>query len=702
MRVRLPGVVWAAVFLLGAASAAAAQTAVGLAVEARADPDRAPADGKTPVVISVQVVDAFGRPAPDGTPVFFTTTLGEIVSPVQTLGGMAQTVLTPSTAAGTAIVSVVVASTRRTLEVEFLAAPGSAAPGSTLVELTADEISYSADQRVFIATWQARLIYQALEIEADGVQYDMPANTVRAQGNVVLRSGKRELRGDALRFELLSMRGRLLHVGDEVERLVVEGDGLATRPDDSADACLWEPLKTDETRTWVKAQHAIIDPGRKVVLDHAAFYVDDTRVLALRRHVLDPAKGGAVFGDVLGFSSADGFSLDVPYYFEATGNRVGSLHLTRNRAVSGGQYRLGWSVGLNESYMDGRRLEGSFALDDITDPWRAASWEHRQRLPGGAQLTMDANTLSFSDDQPEFRGASVNYSRPVSAGRFSLSLSGSRFGGSQQYYGDAGFRFRSSRLGGGVLMTPSLHLRHSRNEAQQDLLAGEILVDPNTGEPLQIARQTAWRTTSPGVDLDFDLPMRHLTPTTDLYASLRSGYAWGLANGSRGALDALVGMDFRLSQTNPLNRLSLSYTYSAAPAGIQPTLFESGRQLLSLRGTGEVKGATVHLSISQAIDGSRRFGSIGLIRPLPFGTDLLGRPLWSIEVSHLFSRLNAYQFASSRLALNRVIGRYRLSLCYSPQGVGDYGSRPWASPFGYGYSYSGGRHLWLEFAASVR
>jgi len=49
-----------------------------------------------------------------------------------------------------------------------------------------------------------------------------------------------------------------------------------------------------------------------------------------------------------------------------------------------------------------------------------------------------------------------------------------------------------------------------------------------------------------------------------------------------------------------------------------------------------------------------------------------------------------------------VIGRYRLSLCYSPQGVGDYGSRPWASPFGYGYSYSGGRHLWLEFAASVR
>jgi hypothetical protein len=85
-----------------------------------------------------------------------------------------------------------------------------------------------------------------------------------------------------------------------------------------------------------------------------------------------------------------------------------------------------------------------------------------------------------------------------------------------------------------------------------------------------------------------------------------------------------------------------------------------------------------------------------LARPLPFGTDALQHPLWSLELSHVFSHLDDYGYASSRVALRRLLGRYSLGLCYSPQGGGVANSRPWIGLGGYGYTYSGG-HLWLEF-----
>lgn len=690
---------WLAAALIALASGAAwAQNPAGYLLELRADPQRAPADGETPVAITVEVRDLLGRPAPDGTLVRFVTTLGEIVSPVQTLGGLAQTALKPSTAAGTALVSAMVGASRGTLEVEFYGTPGSAPRGSAVVELSAEEVAYSPSQRVFVASWGAALRHQALEIRADGIQYEVSPSRVCAQGNVVLRSGDRELRADALRYDLLSLRGRLLRVEEEVVRLVVEGDRLHTRPDEREDAGLWDPLDTGDTRTWVKAERALVDPGRRVVLDHATFYVDDTRVMSLRRHVLDPMSGDAVFSDVLGFSSAEGVSLDVPYYYRATANRIGSLHLTRNRALAGAQYELGWSLGLRESYSSPGRSEGALTLDDVTEPGRAIRWEHRQELAGGSRVTADASLLNF-EDSPGFRGAGLNYFRPTPGGRLSLSLSASRFGGSQDYFADGGYRFQSTRLGAGVLMTPSLHLRHAVSHPGDDDLAGLVLLDPATGEPLVLAERSSSRTTSPGLDLSFDLPTHPLGRGADLAASLRTGYAWALEGGARGLLDGRLTLHRRLDATS---NASLTYSYSGGAHGVRPTLFDTGRQLLTLRGSGDVEGVSLQFSASQELDGSRQFGSVRLTRALPLGRDRAGRPLWSFELDHFYSRLDVYAVRTTRLALSRALGRYRASLCYSPQGVGDYGSRPWVSPFGYGYTHSGGRHFWVELRASAQ
>ena len=688
--------VWAFLALLAAlAPVPASAAAMAGSLQVRADPDRLPADGRSQAVIVAEVLGPTGLPVPDGTPVRFLTTLGRIVSPVQTVGGLAQTTLTASQAAGMAVVSVVAGGARQILEIEFTARPGSAAPGSRTIELNADEISYSADKCLFVATWNARLETQRLSLHADSLQYEPNSNLVRAQGNVVLKSGGKEVRADALRYDLLSLRGRLIRLSpDSAERLVVEGDLLETRPDEAKDEALWELVKTDETRTWVKAHRAIIDPGNRIILDHATFYVDDVKALSLRRHVMAPTPGAAVFQDLLGFSSAGGVSLDYPYYYRASAHHIGTLSLRRNALATGSQWMPGWALGLTEEYTHEGRMEGSFSLDDVVHPRRGVHWQHQQQFSGGLTVDADASSLGFDENEPRYRAASLNVCRPVGEGNATLTLSKSDFGQSQEQFESLGYRLPSFRLPLDILGTPSFSLRHSSREiAMQD-----ALVDPRTGEPI-VFNMGSGNSTSAGFDLGFDIKSRPIGAMT-LSGTLSTGYVWYLAGGSaQPTLSSRWTLDRRFQNQG---RVALSYTYSATPAGTQPGLLDTGRQTLTLAASGKVKGATVGLSASRDLHGDREYGSCSLLAPLPFGSDSTGRPLWTLGASHLFSHFQAFRADSTQFALSRVFGRCEASLRYSPQGAGAFSAdRPWISPYGVGYTYSGGRRLWLEFSAAT-
>jgi hypothetical protein len=679
----------AVAFLVLCLLANGAWAAAGLNLRLRADPDRAPADGKSAVAVMVELVDPLGRPAPDGTPVYFATTLGQINSPVQAVGGLAQTVLTASNAAGTAVVSAIAGGVRQTIQVEFLAQPGSATRGSRVVELTADEIAYSAGKRVFAATWQAILKHQAVVIRADGIQYDMGAGLVCAQGNVTLSSGGRTIKADALRYDLITLKGRLVRLADPPERLTVEGGKLETHPDRSDDAALWEPIKTDDTRTWVKAKRAIVYPGEKIILDHATFYVGDTKVMSLPRHVLDPQNGSAVFGQVLAFSSASGVALDFPMYYRANAEHIGSLHIGRNRTLGGYQSGPGWSLGLREEYLRDGRTGGAFELDDLLHPNRGVKWEHRQELGSRMSLNADASTVQFDRSGPRLRSSTLGLLRSMSDGKVSLTLARSDYGGSVQSIGDLEYRLESLRPSSGMLITPAVHLRNSMARTQNLLV-----LDPETGEPLEIAQRTE-RVTSPGLDANISLPSKDLGRDLFFSGGLTTGYGWNLGGGSRALLDGRLLLDRRFGQ---YAFASLAFSYSSGSL-TQNSLFRTGRQLFTLSGHTLVKRTAVRLSLSQDLAGQRRFGTLFLHRPLPFGTDLLGRPLWDFELSHVFSRFESLGAANTKFALGRALGRLQASLCYSPQGVGDFSGRPWLGPFGYGYTYSGGRHLWFEVTA---
>ena len=660
-----------------------------------ADSVRVPADGKTSVAIMIEVLEATGRPVPDGTSVNLVTTLGEIISPVQTIGGMAQTVLTPSTAAGTALVSAMVGSARATVEVEFVGVPGSASPGSRMVELTAEELSYNPDRQFFVAGPGARLSYETVEIRADGLEYDVMMNIVRARGSVVLRCGSEELQAEALRYDLFSLRGRLLRLGSgEPEWLLVEGEQLATRPDSSKDQALWEPMPVAEYRTWVKARSAVVSPRKRVILDHAAVFVDDIRVMGLRRHVFDLRQGPALFGNTFGYSTLMGPALDFPYYYRATGNQLGVLHLTRNHAVGGLGDEPGWAIGLREEYFREGKSEGWLSIKDITDPARGVDWQHQVKLGTGSALGVGAGVSTFEADGPRLRSAGLTYYRPLAAGRLSLSLSASDFGSSEHSYAALSYRLKGLTVGSGVIVSPALSLRHSRRRSEGE----QVLVNPETGEVLELSQESWGSTTSPGLDMDISFPSRLIAEKTELNVSMHTGYAWGLEGGARSVFDGRLGVVRRLSQNDYIR---LDYSYSGAPSSLQPTPFSPGRQRLSLNGNTTYRGCSLRLNASQEIGGDRLFANLAAVRPLPWGRDADGQTLWSLRANYLVSHVSEYKLASTRLALSRRMGQYHLTMCYSPQGGGGFASQPWISLDGYGYTYSGGRHLWLEVSAAT-
>ena len=484
-----------------------------------------------------------------------------------------------------------------------------------------------------------------------------------------------------------------------MERLVVEGPMLETRPDTGADEALWEPMRTDDTRTWVKARRAIVKPGEKIVLDHATFYVDGSPVMSLRRHVVKPGSGIGMFGDALGYTTGSGVNLDLPWYYRAGEHHTGSLHLTRNRSVNGSRYDGGWSLGLREEYLREGRLDGSFQLDDVINPRRGIRWRHAHVLGGGGRVDLDASAFRFDDDSPDFLTQGVTYCRPVSRGSLMLALSRTEYGDSQQDCSELAYRLPTSKVRGSALVTPGFHLRSSRAESP----AQEVFIDSATGEPV-IVQQTAQGATSVGADVNIESVGRDLGHKTRLTWGLTTGYFKGLGASGRGTcgteFDARISLDRTFDSHN---RAALSYTFSANPNGSAPSIFSSPpRQMVGLRTNLLVSGCPVQATASQELGGSRQFGSLTVSRPLSADRDLLGRPRWTVDLSHLFTRSDSYRVDHTTIALTRLLGRYRAALVYSPQGAGEFDGRPWVSAYGYGYTYSGGRHFWLEFSASPR
>jgi hypothetical protein len=321
-------------------------------------------------------------------------------------------------------------------------------------------------------------------------------------------------------------------------------------------------------------------------------------------------------------------------------------------------------------------------------------WEHRQQFAGGLLMTADTSSQSYSTNDPSYRSASLDFHQPVGRASATLGLTKTDYNGSAQQLADLGYTWGSIALPGRLGLVPSFHLRHS----VQEVIERGALIDPITGEPLTFDTGAATRT-SAAMGLSLSLPSRKVGGM-DLTGLITSGYAWYFGDGgTTPTFGVRLGLDRRFS--HHAGYLGLHYDYSSTAPGTSVGLFSTTHNTLSLTGNSKLSSASLSARLSHDLGSGSEYGVVSLATPLPLGKDVLGHPLWSFGVSHLFSHLQSFQYASTRLSLSRTFQRFQASLNFSPQGNGlYYTSHPWITPGGYGYTYSGGKHLWLEFSAA--
>lgn len=552
---------------------AAGQAGITLA----AAPDVIYADGKSSTVVTATVQDSGGHPAPNGTSVRFTTTLGTLIpDTATTTSGVARVSLTSASTSGTA---------RVTAAAFGAGLQGTSANGAA-VEFTADRESlfdsdarwirvecpqyliYSADAHMIEAHGKnrsAHMSYRSLDITADAMQIDLQTQSVLAR-NAVLQRGRHTLRVAEVRYDLLSGSGFAV-LADSAEAVTVTGATLEAdqQPvDPNQLPVLFDPYRFTDlsaSRVVVAARAITADPSSQVQFRHATIYGDGRKLLSVLYHVM-PVNTNQIFGQQLVGVGSSGIFVNVPFYYNVTTHSRGTIYL-RNSAVSGANLgnnltsgvtffgsqsaRRGMALDLEQSYDMGRSGSGQLLVSGITRSEWGAQWNHTQRLD-------DKTSSYFLIDYPEHRSlyASSNVSRQFNGFSLNVAASGSRDPGNGGYSA-------SSMTFNTYLQTNPKPLGHSGVNYTTDLgfQRGTLTESsPHTG---QIVTPVA--TTSADIRL-FTAPLR-LDKRTQLTDAVSIGQAFGGAHNSFApTISANLGLtrSFRKSDT-----LSLNYTFSYDP-----------------------------------------------------------------------------------------------------------------------------------------
>lgn len=426
-----------------------------------AAPDVIYADGKSTTLLTATVRDG-GNPAPDGTSVRFTTTLGTLTpDTATTTSGVARVSLTSAAQAGTAVVTATA----------FAARADGSSTGNASVEFTEDRESlfdkdarwirvdcpqyliYSADMRMVEAQgWHgsAHLAYKALDITADSLQVDLLTLVVLAH-EATLQRGRHVLRVAELRYDLGTGTGTAIlaaGLSQENSSVIVTGPGLETapQPTDPAQATLesnpYRFVDLSDSQVVVAARAITAAPGDQIQFRRATIYSDGKKLLSVPYHVM-PMNTDQLFGQqVIGVGS-QGIFLNVPFYYNVTPHSKGTIYL-RNAAVTGASVanslssgtsffnnhpdRHGLALDLEQSYDVGRGGSGQFLVNGITQSQWGAQWSHTQRID-------EATSGYLFVDYPSHRSlyASSNLSRQFKGFSLNMTASGSRDPGQDGY-----------------------------------------------------------------------------------------------------------------------------------------------------------------------------------------------------------------------------------------------------------------------------
>lgn len=651
-----------------------AGAASAFVLAARADPERVQAGERATSVISVEVLDESGQPAPDRTEVRFMATLGTITPTAYSSRGMARAVLSCAST-GTCEVSVLVGGDRTVVTVEFTSDAGTGQGASRSIRMEGGWVAYSVDRQVLAASDGARFRYRRLLVTAQNMQFEVSSGTLRAQQAVAIGNGRNTINGERLCYWLNQARGVLLATEDRVERLFFQGEGLnvySRQGEVSADT--FQPPEVSGTRTWIVADEVLVIPNERIQFSHASIYVNDRHLVSLPYYIANFTSTGGLVNQIFNLSSDGGLNLDLPAYYAASEKRIGSAHV-RHTSRNGYYYGsgTGWTLGLEEQYRIGNKMRGVLTLDDLTSSTRGFRLQHNQELASNSRADLYLNYYRYSPDYPGSLSGQLFYYRPVKEVELNTMLHATKYGENKDWAVETNARYSGKPLG--------------KSEVTYS-------VGANLGYGNQLAGYWAGFYQKPKNILSYGLQGSLYFPTVEMgprtgFTSSISGdtrmYTGGASSRSSG--DLRLGVRHALGQAGALN---LNYTYSLQSGGGYYYYGEGNQRLdASLYAS---RSDTWYLSAfgSYTLGNSGMFGSMLASYRLPFRSSG-GLPKWRLEARSTYSKFAGWSTSDLRLALGRDIGNYEVLLCYSPSGSG-YSS--------YGFLGSGsGKQVWLELAA---
>jgi len=397
-------------------------------------------NGRDFAEILVEVRDSSGRFVGDGTPVVFSTNLGQFSeSPtVGTRSGVARIRLS-SPQKGTATVTAAVVGAVEKLEIVFTDDPSATFQGNAYMAVQANgSLLYSPISRVIEAVGRPRsdpedgfagahFTYRNIEVFADRIQVDCTANVLRAHGQVHLRRGGRRLRCGRLRYELLTGNGyAIAEVENRLRPVQLSGADLTVTPLETGIAPKWfEDAALESDNLIITARQILLFPNEKLQFKRPRFYQDGQHLVSMPFYSLG-LYSNELFTDQFMSVGTQGFGLDVPLYFNLTPSATGIFHIRHGERTGRSVFatRQGWSLDMTHAYSDlgsGSRYTGELGVMGINRADWGVRWSHSQEL---ATDTRGSLFVDFPQHRSLF--GSANLSKHFAGLNAGLNLTGSR------------------------------------------------------------------------------------------------------------------------------------------------------------------------------------------------------------------------------------------------------------------------------------
>jgi len=425
-------------------------------------PDISVADAHSSVTITAIVRDSAGRTVPDGTQVFFTTTLGNLRdSATQTTGGLARVVLVAGGTAGSAsiVASAPSVGATSTDDLEFLSDRSLLASAQEYAEIVSPTyLAMSLESKLLESSsphYGVRLRYREISIAADSLQLDANSLEMKAKHARVSISGTtREY--ENLYLDLPQRRGfgttsyrakeyRIEPDGNFMELVATVQDRFGTvritgkevQPS-TASAARGFFTFTDLSGSTMKVtgRKAVVFPRREVQFHKAEVVVQGSRTMKLPLFKVELNGQTPILTAQIINVNDNKLQIDYPYYLSLQPGLSSSLRFHTGDSAGTGFSSIGGAfLDYNLNWDRGDASQGNFTFGGIgrRDFQLSASQFLRidQASTFSAQLNSPSlsslfGTVDYGRDLGRYQfAATANAGRSLAADQSSSSQSGS-------------------------------------------------------------------------------------------------------------------------------------------------------------------------------------------------------------------------------------------------------------------------------------